>query len=362
VLTRDIAVGLARAGLEVYIAMPRKDGQNPVEHFDRITVVSYPSGLYFGLRDAVPFSAIYRMIDADVYHSQEPSLGTTLAQIGEPRKKHVVTFQDPRSIEDWRKQWATTDSVISSSRLTWAERRFLWRLDRECGRAVRRADARYCQAKYVVEKARKLYRLKQDPEFLPNPVAMSPIEASKAEEPTVCFMGRWDPIKRPELFIELARLFPAVRFVLAGDSANDRERRFAIHKLCEGMRNIELTGWIDAPRRDALLDKAWILVNTSTKECLPVSYLEAAAHKCAILSHGNADAFASSFGVWAEIGNLQDFVKGLTFLLEDNRWRALGEEGYEYVKRTHEYSSVIQRHITIYKSLVGSRDVAVSKG
>ena len=69
---------------------------------------------------------------------------------------------------------------------------------------------------------------------------------------------------------------------------------------------------------DAVLDKAWVLINTSTKECLPVSYIEAGAHKCAILSHGNADDFASNFELWAKIGDLGDYERGLNFLLNDN--------------------------------------------
>jgi hypothetical protein len=58
VLTHDIAIGLAARGVEVYIAMPRKKGQKPVEMIDGITVVSYPSDLYNGLRNVLPFAGI----------------------------------------------------------------------------------------------------------------------------------------------------------------------------------------------------------------------------------------------------------------------------------------------------------------
>jgi len=106
VLAHDIAVGLAARGLDVYVVTPRKQGQLPIDRVGDVTVVSYPSPPYTGLASVRPFAAVYSMLDADIYHSEEPSLGTYLAQIGCPHRKHVVTYQDPRTIEDWRQQWA----------------------------------------------------------------------------------------------------------------------------------------------------------------------------------------------------------------------------------------------------------------
>jgi hypothetical protein len=69
-LTHELALGLFKRGLEVYVAMPRKEGQKPIEVIDGLTVVSYPSGLYNGVRDIRPFAGMYKTLDADIYHSQ----------------------------------------------------------------------------------------------------------------------------------------------------------------------------------------------------------------------------------------------------------------------------------------------------
>ena len=116
--------------------------------------------------------------------------------------------------------------------------------------------------------------------------------------------------------------------------------------------NLVMTGFVSEEEKSRILEKSWILVNTSWRECLPVSYLEACAHKCAILSHENPDDFAKNFGYWAKIGNLEDFEKGLRWLLEEDRWKQLGEKGYEYVKRVHEFDKVIEEHIKVYKEMV----------
>ena len=346
VLTRDIALGLAARGLDVFIAMPRKTGQKPVEQVDGLTIFSYPTPLYVGLGDALPYAGLYRMIDADIYHSQEPSLGTAVAQVAVPHKKHIVTFQDPREIEDWRLEWAPQHP----SRLD--ELRFWFHYQRGVGKAARRAHSRYCQAKYITEKAMRMYKLKEAPGFLPNPLRLSEIWNAKALHPTVCYVGRWDARKRPELFLELAAKFPNVNFVFAGACLNDPAKDDLIRQKCRALKNVEIPGWVNATERAMILDKAWIMVNTSTRECLPVSYLEAGAHKCAILSHCNADDFASGFGFWAERGDLDDYSQGLRFLLEKDRWKILGENAYDYVTQTHEYERVIDQHLHVYRRVL----------
>ncbi len=343
VLTRDLACALAQRGLEVYVVMPRKPGQRPVEMLDGVTVLSFPCPLYGDLKSVLPYGGVLKAIDAQLYHSEEPSILTRLAEIVEPAKKHLVTFQDPRNLEDWRKQWAPA----RPSR--YAELKFLYRYRRDVVPAAQRADACYCQARSIVDKAARLYRLTTRPGFLPNPVELPDPGTAKTLEPTVCFMGRWDAIKRPELFVELASRFPGVQFVLAGASLGDPAREAFIRRLVEAQPNVQAPGWLDARSRSELLSRAWILINTSTKECLPVSYLEACAHKCAILSHGNADEFASRFGYWSPTGALQEYVQGLAALLGGDSWKPLGELGWEYVRHTHQIDRVIDAHLAAYE-------------
>jgi glycosyltransferase involved in cell wall biosynthesis len=99
----------------------------------------------------------------------------------------------------------------------------------------------------------------------------------KSGEPTVCFLGRFDGEKRPELFLELAERFPGVRFVAMG-RANDESMDRALRRRYGGSTNVEMPGFISGDAKRHVLDEAWILVNTSVSEGFPVSFLEAAAH------------------------------------------------------------------------------------
>ncbi len=348
VLTREIGAGLAARGADVYVVTPQKAGQPPTERLDNMTVISYPSPLYVGLKSVRHFADIYRSVDADIYHSEEPSLGTALAQAGAPHRKHIVTFQDPRNLHDWRIERAH-ERVGAIDLLT-----YYIRYQRESGAAARHAHRRYCQARCIVDKTRRMYRLRDRPAFLPNPVRLVEQAARKAELPTVCYVGRFDERKRPELFLDLAARFPDVRFIAVGACLNDAKRDRKLRERCDALANVEAPGWLSGAERASVLDQAWVLVNTSSRECLPVTYLEAGVHRCAILSHCDADQFASRFGFWARKGNIRDFERGLVWLLTGGRWKEAGEQAHQYVRDTHEYAKVIDAHIDAYEQALAS--------
>ena len=89
-----------------------------------------------------------------------------------------------------------------------------------------------------------------------------------------------------ELFFELARQCPDLEFVAVG-GARDPLRDRALRERYGDIPNLRMTGVIDqftAPETwSEALGSSWILVNTSAREGLPTAFIEAAAHRCAIL-------------------------------------------------------------------------------
>jgi glycosyltransferase involved in cell wall biosynthesis len=328
--THMIGGELAKRRVRVSVVVPEGEGQGRLEELDGMEVHSFPMTRY-------PFTGgIYRGIGADIYHSEEPSWGTKLALEAASGARHIATSQNPKMRGDWR----------LVERHYPLRRRIYNRLAApaidEC---VKQLDAVYCQARYIIPKTRALYNLPTDPGFLPNPVKVPENTPIKSAEPTVCFLGRFDAEKRPESFFELAREFPRVRFIAAGKT-HEKSRDEALRRRYGDISNLELPGFLDGAEKERLLSESWALVNTSVSECLPVSFLEAAAHGCAILSPHDPDGFAASSGYHVRD---EDYASGLRWLLEDSNWRTAGEAGRSYVSAVHEVGSVIDQHLEAYR-------------
>ncbi|MGD2201572.1 MAG: glycosyltransferase family 4 protein, partial [Candidatus Bathyarchaeota archaeon] len=284
-------------------------------------------------------SSIYRDCAADIYHSEEPSWGTVIAMRTVRGGRHVATLQNPRSRSDWEK----VDRYYPLRR-----RVFNLLYGGRLKEAVKHMDAVYCQARYQRSEARTIYDLDKLPGFLPNPVDVPKARPLKDERPTVCFLGRFDGEKRPEQFFELARGFPEVDFIALGAAHND-VRDTKLRRNYGGIENLEMPGFKTGREKRGVLERSWILVNTSVSEGFPIAFLEAVAHHCAILSYHDPDCFATNFGFHASEETLDE---GLRWLLEGDRWRELGERGYDYVSRVHEREKVIERHLEVYKELM----------
>lgn len=336
--TRFIGRELVRRGVRVTVVVPRRSENHPdIYELDGMTVRQY--------RPHQPWVAwrIFRSCRADVYHSQDASVGTAIARWAAPDSRHVVTLRDPLDDRDWKLE---TD-YAGPSRAGWLKYRLF--IDNPLVvAAVRRAHGLYCAAEFLIPKVTRKYRLNFRPGFLPTPVDV-PHAVVKADQPTVCFVGRWEGRKRPELFFELAHEFPEVRFIAVG-GARDPERDRQLRETFAGIPNLEMTGILNQFETEALsavLGKCWILVNTSPREGLPITFLEAAAHRCAILSFRDPGGFASRFGCVADEGRLRD---GLAFLLAEERWKERGDEGYRFVNQTYSTGKAMEAHLAAYRT------------
>ncbi len=346
--TRMIGRELVKRGIEVTAVVPRRQDQGEIEILDGIRVL--------GFNRSNPFSALprFREADADVYHSQEPSLGSYLAMSAMPDRKHIITFRDPRDLENWRIEFRLPSLNAAQVISNW-----LYEDNWLVGRAVHHAAGLYAASYLVSDRAARKYHLSHRPEFLPTPVEV-PSKIVKASQPTVCLVSRWDKRKRPEIFFELARLFPEVRFLAAGKSrSKDYERSLRLQY--EGLPNLEMLGFIDQfdnQRLSELFSQSWILINPAAREGLPNAYIEAAAHGCAILSAVDPDQFTSRFGFHVTD---DDFAAGLRTLLANDRWQELGRAARQYVGDIFALNQAVDRHLAVYSTHLESAKDSVPR-
>ena len=337
--TRLLATELAARGFDVAVLTPRRGRQPAEELVDGVRIIAYPAQDFDFLKRQC------RDLAADIYHSHEPSLAAVVARRAMPAARHIITCRDTRLLRDWLIEMSAWMRDRSWRTLL----SFPYENNPWVTRAVRMADGVYCPNEFSRRIAQRKYGLSGTPGFLPSPVCVPEVATRKEAAPTVCFAGRWDARKRPEMFLELAAAFPQVRFIAVGQARTTRYDA-AIRRRYGALPNLELPGFIDqfeSPRLFELLKSSWVLVNTSLREGLPRSFLEAAACGCAILSRVDPDGFASRFGFCADHDN---FAEGLTWLLKDDRWRALGEAAQDYVSGTYSLDVAVTAHIDVYQA------------
>jgi glycosyltransferase involved in cell wall biosynthesis len=335
-MTKKLAEGLANKGYDVSVVVPKVEKQKDLEIKNNVKV--------YGLGKFELLSTnVFRKIDADIYHSQNPNISTFIAMIAQPKKKHVITCRDPRSNQDWETEfeYATWSRRISMPFI------YLYHNNPFVSYAIRKADIVGCPAIFLKEKVRKLYG-REDVIFLPNLEKVPANILGKSANPTVCYVGRLDKRKRPELVFELAEKFPDVSFLVAGKAEDSGWERI-LEEKAKKIRNVNFLKCLSGEKLSRTYSSSWVLINTAVREGLPLAFIEAASNGCAILSKVNPDDFTSKFGYCCKDDN---FEKGLQKLIKGNVWRKKGKKAHNYVKSAYEEEKSLKKHIDIYNQIL----------
>lgn len=340
-MPRKLARSLAAEGVPVTVITQRRGEQRPFEQIEGVPVYSY-AGLNIG-----EMCRLIRATDANIFHSQNPSLLTYLAQKLRPDCVHIVTCRDPHYRVDWliEFRYATNRRRLLLAANYLSEASFLVR------QAVRNAHGVFCPAEFLRPKVRYIFGLRELPGILPNLTTVPKSLPPKSQTPTFVFVSRWDKRKRPWLFLDLAKEFPQYRFIATGQSTALGESGYdhSLRRRYENLPNLEIPGLInqfDEPDRfSQTLSGAWALVNTSARESLALTFLEAAAHGCALLSGIDPDQWVSRFG--QHVQN-DDFASGLRTLMANSPIDK-GRAAYECMKSSrHEHARALNEHIGLY--------------
>lgn len=259
-----------------------------------------------------------------------------------PKMKIILWFQDLRQDKHWKEIFQMQEEKKA---MTGGDEKAFWRklrVKRFLRKiSIKSIDEFISQANFLKKRAREIYKIPESSiKTIANPIEVPPEnEIKKSKSPLILFLARLDPIKRPVIFFELAKKFPQLSFVVLGKT-HFPEIMNPIIERYKTLPNLYFLGFDEGQKKREVLSKAWILVNTSIYESLPVSFLEALANKMAILSCHNPDNIAERFGCFIEdieeknnIGKIvSKFAEGLEYLLKENKWQVFGEKGYRFVK------------------------------
>ena len=198
--------------------------------------------------------------------------------------------------------------------------------------------------------------------LIPNGIDV-PAQAAerRTPPPTVLFVGRLHPIKRPDLLIDafaaVRRRHPEARLVIAGPDER-RMRPELVARAGEDAAAIRWVGEVNASERTALLRDACALVMCSDSESFGMTVLEAMAAAVPVVVTRTCpwpDVHRHGSGYWVD-QKVEAIADGLHRVLSDpDAAREMGRRGRELAESRYRWDVIASMFTTQYRALSPAR-------
>ena len=193
------------------------------------------------------------------------------------------------------------------------------------------------------------------------PETRPPSVSGPAAPPSILWIGRFEEVKRPADAVNLFRsALPSLptgsRLIMIGDGS----RWEAMRRMSQGDPSIVLTGRLYAEQIDLYLREATLLLNTSSSEGFPQTFLEAMSRGVPIVCPDvSANSEIIRDGVNGLVVNLHDdrgFVEAMVRLVRDEDLRSeISRENLRTVEM-YSWTAVLPRILEAYQTLVSDRE------
>ena len=279
-----------------------------------------------------------------------------ILKLNEEKKKLILWIQDPRPWYEWRE---INTVKLYPETCYWDTPVYEYVNFMNWKRKVKFIT----QGRFLIEKARDLYRLNNDLdiEYLPNPIdSDKQFNVQTFEKKNnIIFLGRIESVKRGWLFCEIAKEMPGYNFFVLGSTFREKGKNSEIINKYKNVENLHFVGHVEGEQKAQYLREAKILVNTSIHEALPISFLEALSFGTLIVSNRNPEQLTQKFGYWVGdvfgdgFDKVNLYVDAIKRILNDENLRQqTAEAAVKYVRDVHDTKKIIHNLREIIKDQV----------
>lgn len=182
-----------------------------------------------------------------------------------------------------------------------------------------------------------------------------PADARPGGGDIILWVGSMHRNKRPEIFLDLARRLPQRRFVLIGGPGGgqgDAEFFAGIRQAASALPNVECTGFLPLPEVEPYFDRAAVLVNTSTHEGVPNTFLQAWARGIPTVALVDTGARLGDTPVYRTARDTKDMAAEIERLFSDEIYRRRSTTRCrEYFTRMHSPAGVLAQYARLFDEL-----------
>jgi len=174
---------------------------------------------------------------------------------------------------------------------------------------------------------------------------------TKTSKKFILWVSRFDYMKRPEVFLYLAKNFPNERFIMICPSKMEDHKYLLLIKESNKIKNLKFIKKVQFNKIQKYFNKAKVFVNTSDFEGFPNTFIQAGIGKTPILSlNVNPDKFLDSYqcGICVN-GDVNKMKENLSSILSNTKKRQkMGNNAYKYVQKNHDIKNNIKQLKTIF--------------
>lgn len=177
---------------------------------------------------------------------------------------------------------------------------------------------------------------------------------------SILWVSRFIPLKRPELFLKLAKIFPDKKFIMISPQSEENNKEYELFiKESKKIRNFTFIRKVEFDKIQEYFDKAELFINTSEIEGFPNTFIQAGIGRTPILSlNVNPDNFLNKYNCGYPCdNNLEILVKRLKFLLTDKKeYKLMQKNLFRYIHKNYDINKNLKKFKKILFSLIHEKN------
>jgi glycosyltransferase involved in cell wall biosynthesis len=174
---------------------------------------------------------------------------------------------------------------------------------------------------------------------------------------SIIWGGNLRRVKRPEWLLAVARALPERQFLVFGGAAAGSEKYAAgIQAEMEQLPNIEYLGAVKGEELTGIYRRGCLLLNTSSEEGFPNTFLEAWHHGLPVLATVDPDKVLSETGLGTKVATIGELIEGIRSVttMGARQRRILLDKARKYLGDHHSREILAERWERSLKSHVSN--------
>ncbi|HEU4531032.1 MAG TPA: glycosyltransferase family 4 protein [Steroidobacteraceae bacterium] len=177
-----------------------------------------------------------------------------------------------------------------------------------------------------------------------------PLQQSTApKDIDVLWVSNLQPVKRPELALELARRMPRVRFTMIGGPMPAYRTYYDdVLEAAARLKNVRMAGPVRYADVGDYFDRARIFLNTSSVEGFPNTYLQSWVRGVPVVSFFDPDGLVQKQQLGWPANSLDDMREAIeNILADDERREAMSRRAREFARSEFSPPAVAGRYLDL---------------